>query len=111
MAAIDARGLNYPLLNGGRVKYDLEYDSINDLYRFKGKPQEVIKILHAVATDVFFDSLNDYEPEWVDSSALNYNYSDQVFFDVALNKNFVILSSAVTGDCLANMDAFVNNPA
>lgn len=109
--AIDARGLEFPLVNGGRVKYDLEYNSTSGLYRFKGKPPEVIKILHSVAADVFFDSASDYDPVWFDSSLLSYNYSNQVFFDVAQNKNFVILNTTITGDCLESMNNFVNNPA
>jgi hypothetical protein len=75
------------------------------------KDPEQIKIAHAVAPEVFYDSTDDYEPIAFDSSTLEYNYGDQIFFDVAENKNLVFLSEALTGDCLLEMNEFVNNPA
>ncbi len=106
--AYSANGYNFPSKTLSRVKYDLEYDSINDLYRFKGKPQEIIKIVDVVANDVFFDSSNNYEPVWFDSSSLEYVYGDQVFFDLLNNKNFVVLESSISEPCLTNMKNFIN---
>ncbi len=109
--AYDARNLNFPDKNLSRVKYDLEYSSGTGLYRFKGKPQEVIKIADVAATNVFFDNTSNYDQIWFDSSLLNYNYGDQIFFDVNRNKNLIVLFGPVVGDCLNSLDSFVNNPA
>lgn len=109
--AWSANGNNFTNKDLSRVKYDLEYDSSGDLYRFKGKPPEIIIEANDAAVDVFFDTASDNDQEWFDASTLNYNYSDQIFFDVNNNKNLTALSSAITGDCLTTMNGFVNNPA
>lgn len=78
-------------------------------YRFKGKAPELIKIaIAAGTTNTFFDTTNDYEPVIFESSDLEYTYSNQIFFNVASNKNMIWLSAAVTGDCLEDMLSFVN---
>ena len=89
-----------------RVKYRIEYDSVNDLYRFPKAP-ELVKIAHSVATDVFYDSSNDYEPEWVDITALEYGYGGQWFFNVADEKNMFVTSEEVTGVCLNSVHKFI----
>ena len=90
-----------------RVKYRLEYNSTTGLYRMPKAP-ELIKIAHAVATDVFFDSSSDYEPSWFDSSLLSNAYSGQIFFDVDANKNLIFTSSEITGDCLDKVYKFID---
>ena len=105
--AYSSNGNNFPDKILSRVKYDLEYDSSGDLYRFKGKPPEIIKVVNVVANDIFFDSGDDFEPVWFDSTALEYIYGDQVFFDVFNNKNLVVLDTVLTGDCLSDMEDFI----
>lgn len=80
------------------------------IVKFKGKAPELIKIAIAAGTvDLFFDSSNDYEPEWFDSTALEYTYGDQIFTDVDNQKNMVWLSSDISGECLVDMFVFINN--
>lgn len=106
--AYSANGYNFTSKSLSRVKYDLEYDFSGDLYRFKGKPQEEIKVFNVAANDVFFDSGDDFEPIWFDSTLLEYNYTDQIFFDVSNNKNFIVLSSAISSPCLEIVFDFIN---
>lgn len=108
--AYSANGYNFPDKELSRVKYDLEYDSDNDLYRFKGKPQEVIVAAHNAAPDVFFNSASDYDQVWFDSSLLNNIYGGQVFFDVDNNKNLIVLPTAISDPCLSIVSDFVNTP-
>lgn len=76
--------------------------------RFKGKAPEIIKIaIAAGVVDTFFDSGNDYEPEWFDSTALDYVYGDQVFTDVVNQRNMVFLSESISGTCLEAMNDFI----
>lgn len=84
----------------------MEYDSVNDLYRLPKAP-ELIKIADSVASDVFFDSSADYEPVWVDSSALEYDYGQQIFFNVADNKNMIFSDTQITGDCINSIYNFI----
>ena len=86
----------------------MDYDSVNDLYRLPKAP-ELIKIANSVALDVFYDSGNDYEPEWVDISTLQYDYGGQWFFDVSNGKNMFVTSSEVTGTCLNSVNKLINN--
>jgi hypothetical protein len=85
----------------------MDYDIVNDLYRLPKAP-ELIKELHSVAAEVFYDSTDDYAPIWFDSSALSYIYGGQLFFDVANNRNMFLTSEEVTGDCLTNVYEFIN---
>lgn len=96
----------YVTKSPSRVRYRIEYDSSGDLYRLPKAP-ELIKIAHSVATDIFFDSTNDYEPEWVDISTLNEDYGQQIFFDVTNEKNMFFVNTAVTGDCLTDVYNFI----
>lgn len=82
-----------------RVKYRIEYDSVNDLYRLPKAP-ELIKIANVVALDVFYDSGTDYTPLWVDLQTLQYDYGQQIFFDVANENNMLFLDTAISGPCL-----------
>ena len=91
-----------------RVKYNIEYDNVGDLYRLPKAP-ELIKIANDVATDVFFDTASDNDPIWVDISTLEYDYGGQIFLDVANEKNGIFTSSEVTGDCLTEVYKFINN--
>lgn len=102
-----ANGYNFIDKPLSRVKYDLEYDSLNDLYRFKGKPSEVIVAAHNAAPNVFFDSTTDYTPIWFDSSLLNYIYSDQVFFNTASNKNLIVLPAVISDPCLTTVSDYI----
>lgn len=108
--AWSANGNNFTNKDLSRVKYDLEYDSSGDLYRFKGKPPEIIIEANDAAVDVFFDTSNNNEQEWFDSSTLDYNQGNQIFFDVNLNKNLTVLSLEIGEECLDAMNGFVNNP-
>lgn len=103
-----ANGNEYTDKSLSRVKYDLEYNSTSGLYRFKGKPVEVINIMNSVATDVFFDTSSDNDPIWFDSSALSSVYGDTVFFNVNKNKNLVVLNTSISDPCLTKMKSFVN---
>jgi len=105
--AYSANGYNFPDKTLSRVKYDLEYDSSNDLYRFKGKPQEVIVAVHTAAPDVFFNSATDYTPIWFDSSVLDYIYGDQVFFDVQRNRNLIVLPASISDPCLTIITDYI----
>jgi len=93
-----------------RVKYRIEYDSVNDLYRLPKAP-ELIKIANSVAANVFYTIATDNTPVWVDITALSYNYGGQWFFNVAKEKDMFVTSSEVTGDCLDSVNIFINNPA
>lgn len=104
----DARGLEYTGITAGRVKYDMEYDSDNDLYRLPKAPELIIACENA-AVGIFYTAASDYEPVWFDSSVLNGIYGDQIFFDVTGNKNFIVLSESISDPCLTTMTNFTNN--
>ena len=107
--AYSANGLEFTDKNISRVKYDLIVDG--NTLEFKGKAPEMIKVqLSAGATDIFFDSSDDYNTVAFNPTLLGYNYGDQIFLDVAGQKNFTWLNQAVSGDCLVKMNNFVNAP-
>lgn len=106
--AYSANGNDFPDINIGRVKYHMEYDDVNDLYRLPKAPELIVACENA-AVGVFYTAASDYEPVWFDSSALNGNYGDQIFFDVTNNKNLVILSQSISDPCLTIMEDFTNN--
>jgi hypothetical protein len=79
-----------------------------NLLKFKGKAPEMIKIaIAAGVVDTFFDSGNDYEPVWFDSTLLQEIYGDQIFCNVDGQKDFVWLSQAISGTCLDDMKDFI----
>jgi len=83
-----------------------------NLIKFKGPAPELIKIALATGTEAtFFGSAPTYTPIYFDSELLEATYGNQVFLDVDLQKNFVWLSEAVSGECLNKMNDFVNNTA
>lgn len=90
---------NYVPFNCSRVKYRIEYDSDNDLYRLPKAP-ELIKIADSVAHDIFFNSSSDYDPIWVDISTLNNDYGQQIFFNVSEEKNMIFTDTQLSGTCL-----------
>lgn len=105
--AYSANGNEFPSKTKSRVRYKIDYDSGTDLYSLPKSP-ELIKIANSVALNVFFDSTSDYTPIPVDITALTGNYGDQIFFDVTNEKNMVFVDTAVTGDCLTEINEFVN---
>lgn len=108
--AYSANGHSFPSKSLSRVKYDLIVDGDNRYY--KGKAPELIKIqLTSGATNIFFNSAADYIPVPFDPSALSYSYGDQIFLDVAGEKNLIWINEALVGTCLDTVNAFINNPA
>lgn len=108
MLGYDANGLE--ISDWGRVKYDLEVDGDNRT--FTGKAPELIKIqLATTATNVFFDTTTSYTPVAFDPSTLDHIYSNQIFLDVDAEKNFTWTSEALVGDCLTEMEDYINNPS
>lgn len=81
------------------------------IVKFKGSAPQLIKIAVAQGTEaVFFGSAPTYTPIYFDSTELEYTYGNQIFCDVANQRNFVWLSETISGDCLAAMNDFINNP-
>jgi hypothetical protein len=105
--AIDARGLSYDI-DDGRVSYDLLYNESTGDFSMPKAP-ELIIACHNAAPDVFFDSASDYDPIEFDYSLLIPSYGDQIFFNLPDVKDFIVLSQAIAGDCLAAMSIFVKN--
>jgi hypothetical protein len=80
-----------------------------NLLKFSGPAPELIKIALATGTEaLFFGPAPDYTPIYFDAELLSYTYGDQIFLDVANQKNFIWLSEAVSGDCLDEMIDFIN---
>lgn len=92
-----------------RVKYNIDYDLDNDLYRLPKAP-ELIKIANDVALDIFYDTGDDNNPIWVDIATLEYNYGGQWFFNVSDEKNMIVTDSEITGDCLDDVRKFIKHP-
>jgi hypothetical protein len=89
------------------VKYRVEYNSGTDKYKLPKAP-ELIKIAHSVAAEVFYDSTSDYDAKWVTLSDLQYDYGQQIFFDVANEKNMFFVSTQVSGGCVNSVYDYIN---
>lgn len=96
-----ANSNEYPIKQKARVRYRINYNSVNGLYSLPKAP-ELIKIAHSVATDVFFNSATDYTPIEVDITTLSADYGQQIFFDVVNEKNMFFLDITLSGDCLTS---------
>jgi hypothetical protein len=112
--AIDARGLEYSNLQGGRVSYDLLTDHLvsggspsNNLKQ-KGPGPELVKSAIGAGEEArFFGAAPTYTPIYFDRTALSEVYGNQIFTNVDDQKNMVWLSEAVSGDCLDDMKDFI----
>lgn len=102
--AYAANGYEYVNKKLSRVKYNMPMGN----GAVMPKAPELVKIGITVAPDVFFDSATDYTPVPFDSTLVDYNYGDQIFTDVAAQKNMVWVGSALTGTCLFNVLDFIN---
>lgn len=82
-----------------------------NLLKFKGPAPELIKIAINAGTEaLFFDAAPDYEPIYFDAELLAYTYGDQIFTDVANQKNMVWLVQDISDPCLSKIKDFINLP-
>lgn len=79
-----------------------------NLLKFKGPAPELIKIAINAGTEaLFFGAAPTYTPIYFDAELLSATYGDQIFTDVANQKNMVWLSEVVTNPCLTEMRDFI----
>lgn len=102
-----ANGYEYVNKRLSRVKYNMPMGD----GAVMPKAPELVKIGITAAPDIFFDSATDYTPVPFDSTLVDYNYGDQIFTDVAAQKNMVWTEVAITGECLTNINNFIKNGA